>query len=359
MTSDLSKSSPRGAIAFVFYLVPEFSMYTLSSALEALRLANRLLGYEAYSWRMVSEDGEPVLANCGLLFRVTSSLANERRLLEARRQYMTIVCAEDRIETHTNKALEAWLRDCKKRGIVLGALGTGTYVLANAGLLANKRCTIHWEMQPSFAERFKTVDLDASIYTSDGDIWTCAGGAASYDMMLSIVERDFGVAAAASICEYAVVEHARAAESRQRIPISRRLGLQNQSIIRAIEQMEQNIAEPISISTVASRISLSRRQIERLFRQELNRSPVNYYRELRLDRARLLLMQSEMQVIDVAIACGFVSTSHFSKVFRDAFGMAPRDARGERKAAWRIGETGMRPGVASTDARSHRFAKAA
>jgi transcriptional regulator GlxA family with amidase domain len=358
--SNLTKSAHRHPMTIVFYLIPDFSMFALSSALEALRLANRLLGYDAYSWRLVSSDGEPVLASCGLAMESTSNLADERKLLlKARRQFMTIVCAEDNVESHTTRTLESWLRECKKSGIALGALGTGTYVLASAGLLGSKRCTIHWERQPSFAEKFKTADLNTSIFTSDGGIWTCAGGAASYDMMLHIVERKFGAAAAASICEYAVVEQVRAPNSRQRVPITRRLGVQNQSIIEAIEHMEQNIAEPLPIEAVASRISLSRRQIERLFRRELNRSPVSYYRDLRLDRARLLLAHSNMPVIDIAVACGFVSTSHFSKVFRETFGMAPRDARGESKAAWRIHESGMRPDIFAVETTLQRFDNAA
>ncbi|MES0200727.1 GlxA family transcriptional regulator [Mesorhizobium sp. M0011] len=303
-------------------------MLAFSSAIEALRLANRVLGYEAFKWRLVSDNGGAVRASCGLSVLTDSHLAMERKgLFGTGRPSMAIVCADLDVEDYSNRSLEAWLRECRHRGIHIGALGTGTYVLAKAGLLDNKRCTIHWEKLPGFAERFTRPVPNSSIYEVDGKIWTCAGGSASFDMMMHLIERDFGEQTAAAICEQALVERVRAPGERQRLHLSPRHGISNKTVIKAVEQMELHMAEPLSMDDLAARLGLSRRQIERLFRYELECSPVRYYRELRLERARLLLTQSTMLIVDIAVACGFISASHFSKCYRETNGTSPQEAR--------------------------------
>ena len=328
-STGIANASPEAPIVFAFFLVPDFAMLALSSALEALRLANQVLGYKAYDWRLVSECGEAVRASCSLSLEADQCLSTERKsLVGVQRPFMAIVCADENVETYSNKSLEAWLRECKHKGMRVGALGTGTYVLARAGLLDNKRCTIHWKKLPGFVEKFNRAVANPGIYEIDGGIWTCAGGAASFDMMLHLIERDFGEATAAAICEHALVERVRAPTARQRLPLSRRLGLLNETLINIVEQMELHIAEPLSLDNLARRAGLSRRQVERMFREKLNYTPLRYYRDLRLERARLLLIQSTLPVVDIAMACGFVSASHFSKVYRDAFGIPPQEARG-------------------------------
>jgi transcriptional regulator GlxA family with amidase domain len=322
---------PTTPIIFTFYLVPDFTMLTFSAAIEALRLANHVLGFKAYHRRLVSESGGTVRASCGLSVMTDSCLALERkRLFNSDQPSMAIVCADDNVEEYSNKPLEAWLRECRHRGIAVGALGTGTYVLAKAGLLDNKRCTIHWEKLPGFAERFIRTSPGTGIYEVDGEIWTCAGGSASFDMMLQLIARDFGERTAAGICEHALVERVRSPRERQRLPLSSRYEISNESVIKTIDHMQQNMAEPLSIEDLAARVDLSRRQIERLFRHDLGCSPVRYYRELRLERARLLLTQSTMPVVDIAIACGFISASHFSKCYRETNGTSPQEARKRR-----------------------------
>jgi transcriptional regulator GlxA family with amidase domain len=243
---------------------------------------------------------------------------------------MVIICADDTMEYYANKSVEAWLRECSRRAIGVGSLGAGTYFLARAGLLANRHCTIHWENLPDFSERFSGSTVSCNLYQIDGNIWTCAGGMASFDMILGLIERDFGERTAAGVCERAVVGRVRGPNERQRLPLSERHGTSNEFLVKAIEQMERHLTEPLPIEEIASRIGRSRRQVERMFRRELNRSPVRYYRELRLERARLLLVQSAMPVVDIAIACGFISASHFSKVYREMNGIAPQDTRRAR-----------------------------
>lgn len=315
-------------IIFVFYLVPDFPMLAVSAAIEVLRIANRILGCELYKWRLVSNDGGAVRASCGLSMQANGCIATERKkLFGTECPNMAIVCAEENVEKYSNKSLEAWLRECRHRRVAIGALGTATYLVAQAGLLDNKRCTIHWEKLPGFAEKFDHTLPGTSIYENDGEIWTCAGGAASFDMMLHLIEIDAGEETVAAICEHAIVERARSATERQRLPLSRRYAFLNETVIKIVEHMEHHISEPLSMQELAERVNLSRRQIERLFRAELETTPGHYYRTLRLEHAKLLLAQSTLPVVDIAIACGFISASHFSKCYREAYATSPQEAR--------------------------------
>jgi len=313
----------------VFFLVPDFSMIAFTSAVEPLRLANRMLGSEYYTWRLASMDGEPVAASNGVAVTVTSSLDQERHSLSgSRRPSMLFVCSGIFVERHENKSLFAYLREARNAGVIVGGLCTAAHLLAAAGLLNAKRCAIHWENLPGFSEKFPTVDVYADLYEKDGNIWTCAGGTAALDMMLSVIGEDHDEELVNRVCEQALTDRVRSPHDRQRLPLRARLGVQNAKVLSIIEFMEANIAEPLPLVDIARYVGLSRRQIERLFQQHMGRSPARYYLEVRLDRARHLLMQSTIPVVDVAIACGFVSASHFSKCYREMYGKSPLQERG-------------------------------
>ena len=318
--------------SLVFFLVPNFSMLPFSAAIETLRIANRMLGYEAYTWRLASTDGQQVLSSSGIGIEVNSSLADERKYLGGEsRPSMVLVCSGIHVEDFSNKSVNAWLREVYNRGIAVGSLCTGAHVLAQAGLLSGKRCAIHWENLPGFAEAFPQADVYADLYEIDSNIYTCAGGTASLDMMLNLIDQDFGENLVNRVCEQALTDRVRGPHDRQRLPLRARLGVQNAKVLSIIELMEKNLSEPLSLLEIADGADLSRRQIERLFRQEMGRSPARYYLEIRLDRARHLLVQSSMPVVEVAVACGFVSASHFSKCYRELYNRSPQQERAERK----------------------------
>ncbi|WP_411962172.1 GlxA family transcriptional regulator [Mesorhizobium sp. CA4] len=306
-------------------------MIAFSSAVDALRLTNAAVGYRAYDWRVASRNGDPVRSNCGVDVSAVSDLAAERKnLLGSERPAMVIVCAGRLLEGSSDRGLEAWLRECRLRRISVGAFGSGSYALAKAGLLDRKKCAIHWEKLPGFSEQFLTTFPSHTLFQEDGDIWTCAGGMAALHMMLHIVDRDFGEQIVTRVCNQALVERARLPSERQRMPLANRPGMVNETVVTVVEQMELNLAEPLSVDELASRVKLSRRQVERLFRNHIGHSPVSYYRQLRLERAKLLLMQSQIPIVDIAISCGFISASHFSKCYREANGMSPMHARKNR-----------------------------
>lgn len=317
----------------VFFLVPEFTILPFTAAIEVLRIANRMLGYEAYKWRLASLDGEKVTSSSGIEIAVSTSLADERRMLSgADRPTMALICSGLNVDKFNNKAVMAWLREAYNRNVQIGSLCTGAYVLAQAGLLNGKRCAIHWENLPGFSEKFPEVEVYADLFEIDGNIHTCAGGTASLDMMLDLIKRDFDDHLVNRICEQALTDRIRAQSDRQRLPLRARLGVQNSKVLSIIELMEANLAEPLSLLEIADMVGLSRRQIERLFRQEMGRSPARYYLEIRLERARHLLVQSTMPVVEVAVACGFVSASHFSKCYREIYNRSPQQERAERRA---------------------------
>lgn len=175
------------------------------------------------------------------------------------------------------------------------------------------------------------MEVYADLFEVDSNIYTCAGGTASLDMMLSLIGQDFGENLVNRVCEQQLTDRVRSPNDRQRLPLRARLGVQNSKVLSIIELMEGNLSEPLSLLDIADAADLSRRQVERLFRQEMGRSPARYYLEIRLDRARHLLVQSAMPVVEVAVACGFVSASHFSKCYREIYNRTPQQERAERK----------------------------
>lgn len=318
--------------SFVFFLIPDFTMVAFATALDPLRLANRMLGYDAYKWRLASIDGRPVKASNGVECAVDTSLDEERRKMAGPdRPDMVVVCSGLNVERYSNRTAFAWLREEYNRGVAVGGLCTGAHVLAAAGLLSNKRCAIHWENLPGFAEAFPKANVFADLFEVDQNVYTCAGGTASLDMMLKLIGEDYDENLVNRVCEQVLTDRVRSPTDRQRLPLRARLGVQNAKVLSIIELMEANLAEPLSLIDVADHVGLSRRQIERLFRTEMGRSPARYYLEIRLDRARHLLVQSSMPVVEVAVACGFVSASHFSKCYRELYSRSPQQERIDRK----------------------------
>jgi len=318
--------------SIVFFLVPDFTLIAFSTAIEPLRLANRMLGYDAYRWRLASADGKPVKASCGVEITVDTSLEDERKKMSGQdRPSMVIVCAGINVERYHNRSAFAWLREEYNRGVAIGGLCTGAHVLAAAGLLSNKRCAIHWENLPGFSEAFPKANVFADLFEVDQNVYTCAGGTAALDMMLKLIGDDFDEMLVNRVCEQVLTDRVRSPTDRQRLPLRARLGVQNSKVLSIIELMEVNLSEPLSLIEIADNVGLSRRQIERLFQQEMGRSPARYYLEIRLDRARHLLIQSSLPVVEVAVACGFVSASHFSKCYRELYARSPQQERADRK----------------------------
>ena len=299
-------------------------MLCFAAAVESLRIANRMSGYELYTWILLSEDGEPVRCSAGIEFVVQSELQ------EVLRDDTIMICGGINVQNATTKKVLNWVRREARRGPIIAGLCTAGYTLARAGLLDGKRATIHWENQDSFTEEFENVELTKSVFVVDGNRITTAGGTSSIDLMLKLVANDHGEDLANAVADQLIYSSIRTDQDTQRLSIPSRIGVRHPKLSLVIQKMEQNIEEPISPASLARDVAMSTRQLERLFRRYLNRSPKRYYMELRLQKARNLLMQTDMSVINVALACGFASPSHFSKCYRAHYDTTPYRERGAR-----------------------------
>jgi transcriptional regulator GlxA family with amidase domain len=307
---------------FIFVLLDNFTLLSFAAAMDCLRLANRMSGKRLYDWQLVGEGGQSVSCSTGTSFHLDGDLD------EFKRDDTIIVCGGSDVQKATTKRMLNWLRREARRGIAMGGLCTAAYTLAKAGLLDGKRATIHWENQDSFSEEFDEVVLTKSVFIIDGNRLTTAGGTSSIDLFLQIIANDHGEELASAVADQQIYSSIRTDQDTQRLSVPTRIGVRHPKLSQVIQKMEANIEEPISPSLLASEVGMSTRQLERLFRRYLNRSPKRYYMELRLQKARNLLMQTDMSVINVALACGFASPSHFSKCYRAHYETTPYRERG-------------------------------
>ncbi|EAQ44771.1 transcriptional regulator, AraC family protein [Roseobacter sp. MED193] len=299
-------------------------MLSFASAVECLRIANRMAGRNAYSWSLLGEEGENVTCSAGTTFAVDGDLG------DLQRDDTILVCSGVNVQGATSKKMLAWLRREARKGVTVGGLCTASYVLAKAGLLDGKRATIHWENIDSFAEEFEEVTLTKSVFVIDNNRLSTAGGTSSIDLMLKLIANDLGEELANAVADQLIYSSIRTDQDTQRLSIPTRIGVRHPKLSMVVQMMEANIEEPISPSVLAQDVGMSTRQLERLFRRYLNRSPKRYYMELRLQKARNLLMQTDMSVINVALACGFASPSHFSKCYRSHYNTTPYRERGSK-----------------------------
>ncbi len=311
---------------FVFVLLEDFTMLSFASAIESLRIANRMSSVPLYSWLLLGEGGDLVRCSAGTTFKVDDDL------IDLNRDDTVMICGGIDVQQHTTKKLLGWLRREARKGLMVGGLCTAGYTLARSGLLDGKKATIHWENQDSFIEEFDEVELTKSVFVIDGNRMTTAGGTSSIDLMLKIIADDHGEELANAVADQLIYSSIRTDQDTQRLSVPTRIGVRHPKLSQVIQMMEANIEEPISPSILAKDVGMSTRQLERLFRRYLNRSPKRYYMELRLQKARNLLMQTDMSVINVALACGFASPSHFSKCYRAHYDTTPYRERGSHAA---------------------------
>lgn len=304
-----------------FLLVDQFSMLSVASAIDPLRAANRALGTRAYQWTLTSIDGAPVRASNGMEIKV------DRLLADLDDCDLLIVCAGLNTDPPGLAKIHADLRGRARHGAALGAISTGSHLLAGAGLLDGYRCTIHWENLASFVEAFPDVDCTGHVFEIDRDRYTGAGGTASIDLMLQIIHADHGPSIAAEAANQFQHEHARTSDDRQRVGAERDLSSKSPKLKAAVDLMIANLEEPLPAAMLAQNVDLSVRQLERLFLKHLKCTPGHYYTVLRLERARQLLRQTGASILDVALATGFTSHSYFAHIYRNHFGRSPSDER--------------------------------
>ena len=321
-----------------FYLARHFSIVPFINAVDPLRMANKISGQELFLWRLISNDGQPVPAINDMTIVADLSIS-EAGILP------NVICCsgfEPIINVRSN--LKNWLRRLDRRGTHLGALGAASVFLAEAGLLDGHRATIHWQYRESFHERFPFVHLTQNLYEICPTRFTCAGGTAAMDMMIHLISLHFGHGLASDVSDQFIVGEVRRAGNEQLHFRRTHLGVSNPKLISVIDAMELHIEEPLPIVELARLAGLSQRQLERLFRDQLQQSPISYYVGARLRHARRLLLQSTLPVIDVGLASGFASAEHFSRSYRMKFGHSPIQERQlARQLQQQFGRTGSHP----------------
>lgn len=308
---------------FGFLLIPNFTTIGFASAIEPLRIAGLAAGRPLYRTVLISSGNESVQASNGM------RILTDTRFDQAPALDTLFVVGANPIPQKYDRALLNWLRRLAEQGVPLGGICTGSHLLASAGLLKGYRCTLHWENIEQVKEKFPGIIISNQLYELDRDRYTCSGGTAAMDMTLQLVSREpDGAEIASRAAELLLCDRVRNARDQQRIPLRQKIGNAQPKLSQIVAIMEANLEEPLELEELAQLNEVSVRQLERLFHKYLERTPSHYYLELRLKRARDLLLRSESQVRDIALACGFASPAHFSKCYRRVFGHSPR---GERK----------------------------
>lgn len=303
-----------------FLLLPEFSFIGFAALMEPLRVANRF-HKGASSWRILSPDGAPVTASNGIAIMPDGAMGDI-----ASSACVFVVSSFNPLD-HYTPAIGAWLRQMARSGAVLGAIDTGCFILAEAGLLRGSTVTLHWEAIPAFVERYPDVQVSNELYKILPRLITSAGALACIDMALELIAQRHGRELALTVSEQLVQGKIRAEDSHQRLHTASRYEVHNKKLVSAIELMENHLETPLQPEQLAERVFITRRQLERLFRTHLNTAPAEFYLKLRLERARSLLGQTDMTVLEISLACGFDSPSYFSRAYRKHYGSNPRADR--------------------------------
>lgn len=306
---------------FVFLLVENHTHLTLACAIEPLRIANMISGQDLYRWSYASEDGATSTASNG-----TVSLV-QHRFDDLPKCARVFVIPGAGVAQNITPALLASLRRARSSGIGVGALCSGAWVLAEAGMLDGLKAAIHWDYHDAFTEKFSKVSLVRSVFVADEKHITASGGTATADLMLHLIEQEHGHDLSVAVSDMMVYASVREATSEQKVSFQSRKGVRNPHMARAIQMMRDALEDPIPPSAIAGEIGISVRQLERLFGRFFNTSPKRYYMELRLERARNLLLHTEMSVSEIAFACGFHSVGHFGRIYRSRFNTSPSAQR--------------------------------
>ena len=304
-----------------FLLVPGFALMSYAAAIEPLRAANLLSGKELYRWWHAAPGGKPVMASNGVAI-ITDCGTDKDRTAD-----LMFVCAGGNPATFDDRSVFGWLRRLARKGVAIGGISGGPYIVAKAGLLDQRRATLHWEHLPAFREAFPDIEVVPSLFEIDGNRITCSGGISALDMMVALIERDHGRQLAASVGDWFLHTHIREGMGPQRMDLRYRFGVADETLIGVLRSMEMSLETPQPRATLAREAGISLRQLERLFEHHLGRGIHRHYRFLRLERARQLLRETTLPVLDVALATGFASSSQFARAYRRAFGEAPSATR--------------------------------
>lgn len=324
---DAAATNRGGVLSVGFLLMPQFTLLAFTSFVEALRIAadewdrSRQI---ACRWTILSPDDRPIKASCGI-----EILPNERLRSPEAFDYVVVVGGLLRGHSEIDPAYYDYIAEARRLGRCLIGLCTGSFVLARAGLLEGHRCCVHWFHEPEFRHEFPAIAaVSNELFVIDGKVITCAGGTGAFDLAVYLINAHCGMSKALKSLEFAVVDRIRDHHS----PLPRTYAqcsdeCQDPLVRRAVAIINQRIDEPIDMPNLAKRLDLSVRQLERHFRRHTSKSPVSYFRELRLRHGDWLVRNTRRPMTDIALDCGFADASHFSRCYRLVFGVRPSEVR--------------------------------
>lgn len=304
-----------------FVLVDGFSLMSLASATEPLRAANHLAGQKIYDVRFISAEGTRATSSSGLFSEGTI-------LSDAGYDFdMVLVAAGGNPSGYDNEPLKKYLKMLAGHRVALGGISGGPFILAQAGLLKDRRFTVHWDHYEAIKELSNELVIEKSLYVIDDDRYTCAGGVAPMDMMSAIIAADHGRALAKSVNDWYIYTSVREASAPQRAGLVEKYQVHHPAVLCAIELMQNHLSDPLTSKQIALLSSIGERQMSRLFQKYLGKKPMQFYSELRLEHARVLTQQSSLSIIEVALASGYDSPTYFSKKFKELYGLSPSEIR--------------------------------
>ncbi|MFA5679344.1 MAG: GlxA family transcriptional regulator [Pseudomonas sp.] len=309
-----------------FLLWPGCHPAILMPALAVLRSANRMAEALLYQIDCFTLDDEPIRSPEGWQLPARPWVSPPEPL-----SHLWLVADAAQLPTSVSPALTLQLRSLARDDVLLGGLEEGVFPLAMTGLLDGRRCAVHWRMLEEFRERFPAVLSGTRLFEQDEGRLSSSGYAIT-DLFLTLVSEHHGPDLSALVAEDLNVERVRAGSEQQRVPLRNRLGSTHPKLTQAVILMESNIEEPLTTDEIARHVCVSRRQLERIFKQYLNSVPSQYYLELRLNRARQMLQQTSKSIIQIGLSCGFSSGPHFSSAYRNCFGVTPREDRNQYRA---------------------------
>jgi transcriptional regulator GlxA family with amidase domain len=302
-------------------LIDGFALMSYAAVIEPFRAANTLAGCELYRWTHISVDGRQVCASNG------ASVVADRAVGEPLACDTLFVFAGGDPAAFADAKTFSWLRHLAHSNVRLAGVSGGPFLLARAGLLDGYRATIHWIHQPAFLDAFPTLMIEPSLYVIDRRRLTCAGGTAGLDLAIELIEREHGHKLAAEVSEWFIRTEPRPADKSQRLSLRERFGINNDRVLRVLAEMEARLEEPAAVTELAKLAGLSLRQLERLFSAHLGETIGGCYLRVRLEKAAELLRNTGMPITAIGVACGFQSSSHFSRAFKTSFGKNPSSER--------------------------------
>lgn len=314
-------ASPCGeTLSIGLFLLPGFGLPAFASLNDLLFLLNRAGGRKpVISCNAVSIDGLPVTSSSG------RTIPADRSIRERHRYDLIIVLSA--VSNYTNKAAAGWLRDQSRHGAMLGAVTSGLWLLAFAGLVGGARCTLHWADVEAFRETYPSVNLSADIYTIEDNLITCAGLGAVADMMFAYFQGRIDQPVLDTVMESLVIDRMRPGAELQRQPGGVRFWNQNKLVVTAMNRIEAEITRRNIVETLSRELHVSSRWLQKLFSRATGSTIKSFQTSFRVDRARQLLAATSVPVAQIAIMTGFSDGAHLSRVFLQHEGKTPSEYR--------------------------------